>query len=142
MYANSFVRRLEITPQDFAQTKTVNDIISRGLATCKLHPNSEPTPEEKSVIGMCFTTSDNAPYIQAARQQAAEPTPRKNHMFRGGPFHDMKAIVTYNNSFHRSLWFAKLVTAWRPSPAQLEWVCAPVSTLLFNFNFITPHALP
>jgi hypothetical protein len=47
-------------------------------------------------------------------------------MFRGGAFHDMKAVVTYINTFSRPLWFKKLVWHWRPSENQLDWICEPV----------------
>ncbi len=122
MYANSFVRNFEITPEDFAVAGTINNIVSRALSTAKLHPDQQLDEGELSVFGKVFITSDNSPYIQWCRQQALDPGPRANAMFHG-----LKAIVTFNNSLARPLWFAKLVGAWRPSPAQLDWVCEPVA---------------
>ena len=96
--------------------------MSRALRTAKLHPDQQLGEGELSVFGKVFITSDNSPYIQWCRQQALDPGPRANAMFHG-----LKAIVTFKNSPARPLWFAKLVGAWRPSPAQLDWVCKPVA---------------
>ena len=68
---------------------------------------------ERSADWGIFATSDNSPFIQYCRQQAESPGERANAMFRGGAFHDMKAMVTYIYTFSCPLWFKKLVWHWR-----------------------------